>query len=290
MNTLTHEQAIQFLHEAARHLSADQQADLTAHLAACDQCRAYAHQLATLQPRLTHALHARRYAHSAASGETVRVILQHKRRSFMRKQTIAILGTIAMATVALIAVSLTRTPGQSWAGAQIVTTVTPTALPSPTQPPTATPPPSPFATATSFPSPLLPTGADRFEPNDDFERATLIDANVKYDHLNFAMLTPSADGWDNDFFKVRVKPGMLITCHTHDLSPGTDTNLILYDGDRNGIAGNDDADRAMSDLSSSVSYTVTYEGWLYALVGEGFSRSPAEAQQAAYSLECSTNK
>jgi hypothetical protein len=87
-----------------------------------------------------------------------------------------------------------------------------------------------------------------------------------------------------------VKPGMLITCHTLDLSPGTDTNLILYDGDRNGIAGNDDVDRAMSDLSSSVSYTVTYEGWLYALVGEGFSHSPAEAQQAAYSLECSTNK
>jgi len=38
------------------------------------------------------------------------------------------------------------------------------------------------------------------------------------------------------------------------LTPGTDTNLILYDNDRNGINGNDDVNRAGGDLSSSVSY------------------------------------
>ncbi|GEM_PF-1017345 len=280
MNILTHEQAIQFLHEAAQQLSADQQADLVAHLAACDQCRAYTDQLTALQPRLTHALHSRRYAHPAASDETVRAILQHKRRSFMRKQTMAIIGTIVVAAFALIVVSSTRTPNQSWAGAQLAATITSTVLPSPT--------PTRLPTATPLSSPLLPTGADRFEPNDNFDQATLIDMNVKYDHLNFAMLTPNADGWDSDYFKVRVKPGMSITCRTSDLSAGTDTNLILYDESRNGLEGNDNANPTTSDKSSSVTYTVTYDGWLYVLVGEGVPRSPAEAQQATYSLECVT--
>ena len=59
---------------------------------------------------------------------------------------------------------------------------------------------------------------------------------------------------------------MLVTCRTLDLTPGTDTNLILYDNDRNGINGNDDVNRAAGDLSSSVSYYVTYRGlvvWLW---------------------------
>lgn len=198
----------------------------------------------------------------------------------MRKQAIAIIGTIVVAAFALMVVSSTRTSTQSWAGAQIVATATPTIVPSPT--------PTRLPTATPLPSPLLPTGVDRFEPNDDFEQATLIDANVKYDQLNFAMLTPSADGWDSDYFKVRVKPDMLITCRTSDLSAGTDTNLILYDKDRNGIEGNDNIDPAKTDLSSSVTYSSTYEGWLYILVGEGVSRTPAEAQRATYSLECAT--
>ena len=88
---------------------------------------------------------------------------------------------------------------------------------------------TPSAATTPVPPSPIPSGVDRFEPNDEFDQAALIVLNVKYDQLNFAMLTPSADGWDNDFFKVRVKPGMLVTCRTSDLSAGTDTNLILYD-------------------------------------------------------------
>lgn len=59
-NSLTHEQAIRLLHEAAQHLTADQRSDLTTHLAECDQCRAYADQLYPLQPLLARALRLRR--------------------------------------------------------------------------------------------------------------------------------------------------------------------------------------------------------------------------------------
>ena len=278
MNARTHEQAIQFLHEVPHSLTANQRAELVAHLAECDHCRAYADQLSVLQPVLTHALHTRRYAHPADSGDTVSAILQHKRRSLMRKQIMVVAGVVIVAAFALIATSLVRTPGQSWTGAQIAVTAQPSAVPSPTPTPTATP----------LPSPLMLPGADRFEPNDDFEQATPIDVNVKYDQLNFAMLTPSTNSWNSDYFKVRVKPGMVITCRTSDLSAGTDTNLILYDESRNGLEGNDNANPATGDKSSSVTYKVTYEGWLYVLIGEGVSRPPAEAQRATYSFECAT--
>lgn len=292
MNALSHEQAIELLHEAASYLSAEQRAALAAHLAECDQCRVYADQLNQLQPVLLRALRTRRYASTSEPGATTQAILQHKRRSVMRKQVIAILGTATVAVIAMIAVFSTRIPSQPTTGVQLVASATPTTIPSPTPTvlPTATPLPSPLTIANPFQSPLLLAGADRFEPNDNFDQATTIALNVKYDQLNFAMLNSSTPNWDNDFFKVRVKPGMLITCHTLDLSPGTDTNLILYDNSQNGIAGQDDVDRAAGDLSSSVTYTVTYEGWLYVLVGEGFNRSSAETQQATYSLECSTSK
>ena len=110
--------------------------------------------------------------------------------------------------------------------------------------------------------------------------------NAKYDNLNFVQWDVNSDEWDNDFLKVRVKPGMLVTCRTLQLKPGTDTNLILYDASQNGINGSDDVDRAAGDLSSSVTYYVTYEGWLYALVGEGFSRPAAEQAATGYSFEC----
>ncbi len=159
--------------------------------------------------------------------------------------------------------------------------------PTPTPSQTATPP---TPTSTTGPSPTPYAGApnvDRFEPNNDFDTATTIGLNVKYDNLNFVQWDANdTGGWDNDFFRVRVKPGMLVTCRTSDLKPGTDTNLILYDDSRNGITGNDDVNRAAGDLSSSVTYYVTYEGWLYGLVGEGFHRSPAEQAATGYSYGC----
>ncbi|HZY45682.1 MAG TPA: hypothetical protein VFF70_13130, partial [Anaerolineae bacterium] len=92
--------------------------------------------------------------------------------------------------------------------------------------------------------------------------------------------------WDNDFFKVRVKPGMLITCKTSALSAGTDTNLILYDESHNGINGSDDLNLAGGDLSSAVTYYVTYEGWLYALVGQGFNVPQNLEASYTYNFEC----
>jgi hypothetical protein len=156
-------------------------------------------------------------------------------------------------------------------------------------PPTGTPSKTPTLTKTVGPTVTPYAGApssDRFEPNNSFDSATTIGLNVKYDKLNFVQWDVNSDEWDNDYFKVRVKPGMLVTCRTLDLTAGTDTNLILYDNDRNGINGNDDVNRAGGDLSSSVSYYVTFEGWLYGLAGEGFARPVAEQAVTGYSYEC----
>jgi hypothetical protein len=158
--------------------------------------------------------------------------------------------------------------------------------------PTGTPTITPSPTKTTGPSPTPYAGApnvDRFEPNNNFDQATTIGLNVKYDNLNFVQWDVNSTEWDNDFFKVRVKPGMLVTCKTLDLTPGTDTNLILYDDSRNGINGSDDVNRAAGDLSSSVTYYVTYEGWLYALVGEGFARPLSEQAGTGYSFECTVD-
>jgi hypothetical protein len=156
-------------------------------------------------------------------------------------------------------------------------------------PPTGTVTKTPKPTNTIGPTPTPYAGApssDQFEPNNSFDTATTIGLKAPYTGLNFVQWDETSDEWDNDYFKVRVKPGMVVTCRTFDSTAGTDTNLILYDNDRNGINGNDDVNRAAGDLNSSVSYYVTYEGWLYALVGEGFSRPTAEQAKTGYSFEC----
>lgn len=161
----------------------------------------------------------------------------------------------------------------------LFTNSTPTPTPTGTIKPTATTGPTvtPYAGAPSV---------DVFEVNNNFDQATTIGLNVKYDNLNFVQWDINSGDWDNDFFRVRVKPGMLVTCRTLQLKPGTDTNLILYDNNLNGIDGSDDVNRANGDLSSSVTYFVTYEGWLYSLVGEGFARPRSEQANTGYSFEC----
>lgn len=151
-------------------------------------------------------------------------------------------------------------------------TPTPTGTPGPTATPTSPPPPGP----TSIP------GADRFEPNYDFEHAAVIATNVDYANLNFV---PWADGSvDNDFYRIWVKPGLLYTCETFDLGPGVDTNMILYDHEFNVIAGNDDVE--LGDYRSRLSYFSTYEGFLYILVGHGGRIPIVDVQQSTYSLRC----
>jgi hypothetical protein len=129
-------------------------------------------------------------------------------------------------------------------------------------------------------------GADAFEPNYDFDHASSIGLNVKYTGLNFV---PTLGGTvDNDYFRVRVKRGMLVTCETVDLSPGTDTNMILYDNDRNGLAGNDDADPSRGELRSRVTVSINYDGFLYVLVGLGYGVPDFQASQYNYALQCTT--
>ncbi len=154
---------------------------------------------------------------------------------------------------------------------------------TPTPTPTRTPGPS--ATPTS---PLTPIpGADRYEPNFNFDEASLLALGVKYTNLNFAPWAGSdPNAPDNDFYKVYVKPGLLVTCETLDLGPGVDTNLILYDNNTNGIGGSEDIDRAGGNFASRLTYYVTYEGWLYALVGNVYQIDPTVAASYTYSFQC----
>ena len=150
----------------------------------------------------------------------------------------------------------------------------PTPTPTPTQGPTPTP---------TSPGPTPIPGADRFEPNYDFDHAATIGVNITYDNLNFIPWGDASE--DNDFYKIWVKPGLLYTCETLDLAPGVDTNLIMYDANRNPIGGNDDV--KLGDYRSRFSYFSNYEGYLYILVGHGGRLPLAEVENSEYSLRCS---
>ncbi len=153
----------------------------------------------------------------------------------------------------------------------------PTATPTTTPTPTGTP--GPTATPTSPP----PGTPDRFEPNYDFDHATTIATNVTYDNLNFVPWGGATE--DNDFYKIWVKPGLLYTCETLNLGPGVDTNIIIYDHNRNPLGGNDDV--TPGDYRSRIAYLSTYEGYLYILVGHGGRLPYSEVQNSTYSLRCS---
>jgi hypothetical protein len=146
--------------------------------------------------------------------------------------------------------------------------------------PTATDTPGPEVTDTPVP------GIDAFEPNYDFDHAASIGLNVKYTGINFVPL-PGQEA-NNDYFQVRVKRGMVVTCETLDLSAGTDTNMILYDNDRNGLAGNDDVDTSRGELRSRVTVSINYDGFLYILVGQGYAVPNFQASQYNYALQCTT--
>ncbi|MCX7683375.1 MAG: PPC domain-containing protein [Anaerolineae bacterium] len=139
------------------------------------------------------------------------------------------------------------------------------------------------ATPTPGASPSSPNAdrCDRTElGNYDFDHACIIAANQS-ENLNF--VPPPYGGPDNDFFKMWVKPGLLYECKTSDLSPGVDPNMIMYDHNRNTIAGNDDVERG--NLNSYLAYYATYEGWLYILIGYG-NRTPPSISDSNYTLLC----
>lgn len=135
------------------------------------------------------------------------------------------------------------------------------------------------ATATPTPAPTLVP--DTLEPNGSFDTAALIEVDVAYS-LDF--VPPIPPGPDNDFFRIWVKPNILYTCGTSNLSGVNDTNMILYDQNRNGLAGNDD--KAPGDLGSEVSYLSTYTGWLYILVGPYATPAYDQSELYTYTLLC----
>ncbi|MDA0245021.1 MAG: pre-peptidase C-terminal domain-containing protein [Chloroflexi bacterium] len=149
--------------------------------------------------------------------------------------------------------------------------VTETVLPTSTPAPTHTPQP----TAT------LVQGVDICESNNHFDEACTIGTG---DLTTFNFVPVSGPGPDNDFFRLWVKVGWFYTCETLNLSSVNDTNVIIYDQNRNGLAGNDD--KASDDLGSKVTYYATYTGWLFVLVGPYAIPNYDESPQYTYDLMC----
>ncbi|MGC9348459.1 MAG: hypothetical protein ACP5JG_10005 [Anaerolineae bacterium] len=156
----------------------------------------------------------------------------------------------------------------------------PTATPSPT--PTQTPTPGP--TSAPAPQPTWMTGFDQYEPNFDFNIATTIAPGITYD-MNFI---PWGGGdVDNDFLKVRVKPGLRLTCETSDLDPGVDPRVAIYSGpgEEHFITANDDIQ--LGNFNSRVSYFATFEGYVYILIGQGQRMSTRDTVNSDYTFSCS---
>ncbi len=150
--------------------------------------------------------------------------------------------------------------------------------------------------ATATPTPILPTptsfpgSPDRLEYNGSFDYASLIAPGAKIDGLNFVPINPSsASDTDNDYFKLPVKQGVFYTCETDDLGGGADTNIIVYNGDRVGIGGNDDVsadERSKGNFRSRFSWLSAYTGNAYALVGQVNPTNATESGGRTYSFRC----
>ncbi len=163
-----------------------------------------------------------------------------------------------------------------------VVQIAPTPSPTPTQTPTITPTPGPKP-PTPTPTPVWYKGYDAYEPNNNFDQAPLLAPGVAY-ALNFIPWINWPE--DYDFFRIRVKRGLIYTCETFDLDNGLDTTLTLYsEPDFNKqLMYNDDRERG--DLSSRVAYYSTYTGFLYILVRPAQKLLPEEYAQSNYKLRC----
>ncbi|MBP7818325.1 MAG: hypothetical protein KA085_19585 [Phenylobacterium sp.] len=150
------------------------------------------------------------------------------------------------------------------------------------------------ATPTLTPIVPTPTGfpgsPDRLEYNGAFDNASLIAPGAKIDGLNFVPINPSsASDTDNDYFKLPVKQGVFYTCETDDLGGGADTNIIVYNGDRVGIGGNDDIsadERSKGVFRSRFSWLSAYTGNAYVLVGQVNPTNATESGGRSYSFRC----
>jgi len=162
----------------------------------------------------------------------------------------------------------------------IILQPTPTNTPTSTPTNTLTPTPS---SPTTTPRATWPSGYDAYEPNYNFALATTIASGLNY-NCNF--MPWGGATVDNDYFKIRVKPGLQLTCETSNIDPGVDPRMVFYSGPGDGyfVMSNDDV--ALGNFNSRLSYYASYEGWLYILVGQGDRMDIRDAAQSAYTVRC----
>jgi hypothetical protein len=128
---------------------------------------------------------------------------------------------------------------------------------------------------------------DDCEPNNTLATACLIGVGEVKSNMNF--VPPVGREPDNDFYRLPVKPGVLYTCETFNLSPVADTNMIFLDNhgrDFSPQLGNDD--REVGDPSSLLSYLSTYTGYLYILIGPVNVPPYEESLLHTYDLRCTS--
>ena len=154
---------------------------------------------------------------------------------------------------------------------------------APTSTPTATPTGAPGPTSTPAPGPTWMTGFDQYEPNFEFDLATTIAPGLSYE-MNF--IPWGGADFDNDYLKVRVKPGLQLTCETSDLDPAVDPRMVFYNGpgDQFFVMANDDI--ALGDFNSRLSYYANYEGFVYILVGQGTRMARRDTVNSSYTISC----
>jgi len=153
---------------------------------------------------------------------------------------------------------------------------------APTPTPVATLTPTPTGQAAT-PVPTQMAGFDAYEPNYTFNNATTIAPAISYS-MNFVPWGGATV--DNDYLKVRVKPGLQLTCETSDLDPGVDPRMAFYSGpsEANFIAANDDIQ--LGNFNSRLSYYSTFEGFIYILVGQGSRMDIRDTVNSDYKFSC----
>ncbi len=159
-------------------------------------------------------------------------------------------------------------------------------------PATATPVLTPTPTLTPSPVPtLVGVGQpDKYEPNNDFAKASLIAPGQEIKGLSFVPYQPAnINTTDYDYFRLPVKTGLYYSCETYELAPGVDTNLIIYDQRGGTLGTNDDIsndERNKGNFASKFTWYANYEGYVYVMVSELRPPRADEVSSHTYSLKC----
>lgn len=204
MNTMNHDQARQWIEQAADGiLGAEQQAALQAHLATCATCQAYAAELANLESALSEALQAH-WPGAGMSADAVERLVQEVKSGQAGGGGSGWLNSIWVRLMGLLAFLLLAWFGYGAlvGGDDAEATATPTQLGSVLGADTATPSPSPTFTLTPSPTelvliavPLQNVNCREGAGSSQFDIADTLYEGVDY--------TPLARGFDNLWVQFR---------------------------------------------------------------------------------------